>query len=198
MKKGVIVGFCMLLVLGSGAFALEKAAGGGVLVGGTFQGGDMADSHYSDVTWTFDRTSIGGFAFFSLSQYMEFNLTFMYKTGEASVTVDGQTVSSTSAEDGVPQPTTALGLGAYGKYPIPISDRFVFFPTGGVDFEFNFEEYWWNDLWIRGGVGIDFFFSDFFFLRSHLIYGAAVPLGGDLDPKVGHGFLVKAGLGFMF
>jgi hypothetical protein len=184
----------MLLLLGSGAFALEKAAGGGVLVGGTFQGGDFKKN--PGVTWTFNRTSFGGFAFFSLSQYMEFNLTFMYKTGEASVTKDGATTPIDSA--GVPQPTTALGLGAYGKYPIPISDRFVFFPTGGVDFEFNFEEEWWNDLWIRGGVGIDFFFSDFFFLRSHLIYGAAVPLGGTLDPKVGHGFLVKAGLGFMF
>ena len=42
MKKGVVLGFCLLLLLGSGAFALEKAAGGGILVGGTFQGGDDA------------------------------------------------------------------------------------------------------------------------------------------------------------
>ncbi|MDR0628973.1 MAG: hypothetical protein LBG24_04930 [Treponema sp.] len=194
MKKGVVLGFCLLLLLGSGAFALEKAAGGGILVGGTFQGGDVPGA--SGDTWTFDRTSFGGFGFFSLSQYVEFNIAFMYKTGEATVTYQGQTYSAPS--DSVPQPTVALGFGAYGKYPIPISDRFVFFPTGGVDFELNFEEYWWNDLWIRGGAGIDFFFSDTFFLRGHVIYGAAVPLGGDLDPKVGHGFLAKAGLGFMF
>ncbi|MDR0721268.1 MAG: hypothetical protein LBF75_00550 [Treponema sp.] len=195
MKK-IVVSILCLLLLGSGAFALDKAAGGGVLVGGTFQGGGVPE--IPGATWTFDRTSFGGFGFFSLSQYVEFNLAFMYKTGEASITYQGETWKSTKAEDGVPQPTTALGIGMYGKYPIPISDRFVFFPTGGVDFELNFEEYWWNDLWIRGGVGIDFFFSDAFFLRGHVIYGAAIPLGGELEPKVGHGFLAKAGLGFMF
>lgn len=205
MKKTLVLLVCLLL-LGSGVFALDKAAGGGLLIGGTFQGGSVTESYYDSYygsskswtyDWTFNRTSFGGFGFFSISQYLELNVAFMYKAGEATVTVDG--VTYTGNEAGGPEPTSALGLGAYGKYPIPISDRFVFFPTGGVDFEFNFEEHWWNDLWIRGGIGLDFFLNDTMFLRGHFIYGAAIPVGEDeLKPKIGHGLLVKAGIGFMF
>ncbi|MDR2392992.1 MAG: hypothetical protein LBD93_02385 [Treponema sp.] len=206
MKKTLVSLVCLLL-LGSGVFALDKAAGGGLLVGGTFQGGSVTYSYYEDsyygsttttYDWTFNRTSFGGFGFFSISQYLELNVAFMYKAGEAEVTVNGLTYSGDQAAG--PQPTSALGLGAYGKYPIPISDTFVFFPTAGVDFEFNFEDYWWNDLWVRGGVGLDFFLNDTMFLRGHFIYGAAIPVGDtqDLSPEIGHGLLAKVGLGFMF
>ncbi|MDR3116158.1 MAG: hypothetical protein LBU25_11650 [Treponema sp.] len=195
MKKGIIVGFCLVL-LGSGAFALEKAAGGGLLGGYTFQGGTESLYGYN-YEWTFNRGSFGACAFFGLSQWVEFNLAFMYKSGEAEVTVEGTTTSV--PDEGVPQPTSALGFGVYGKYPIPISDAFVFFPTGGVDVELNFEKDWWSDIWIRGGLGIDFFFTDTLFLRSHLIYGVVLPFGDtELSPQVGHGLLAKAAVGFMF
>jgi hypothetical protein len=37
------------------------------------------------------------------------------------------------------------------------------------------------------------------FIRGPFIYGAAIPVGGeDMAPHIGHGLLVKAGIGWMF
>ncbi|MDR1302453.1 MAG: hypothetical protein LBK43_08305, partial [Treponema sp.] len=116
MKKGIIA-MLWLLLIGSAAFALDKAAGAGLLIGETFQGGSSTENYYDyygnnqnyTVDWTFNRTSFGAFAFFGLSQYLEFNFAFMHKAGEASVTVDGQ--KYTGSEAGGPEPTSAVGLG---------------------------------------------------------------------------------------
>jgi hypothetical protein len=47
---------------------------------------------------------------------------------------------------------------------------------------------------------MDYFFTDRIFLRSHLIYGAAIPVGGpdDIGATFGHGLLLKVGVGWMF
>jgi hypothetical protein len=104
--------------------------------------------------------------------------------------------------------TTALQIGIYGKYPIVMSDALVIFPTAGIDYEFtiggNIDAAtgwkWWDDLWIRAGIGADYFLNEAMFLRGHVIYGAAIPVGGDgfLGLKTGHGLLIKVGLGWMF
>jgi hypothetical protein len=205
MKRIVILALC-LLALGSSAFALDKAAGGGLLFGYTFQGGEEDVSGFSNYSgnaeWTFNRSSIGGFAFFGLGQYVELNLAFMYKNGEVEAEFMGRKL--TGSDVGIKiDPTAAVGFGAYYKYPIPVSDKVVVFPTGGFDFEINLNSDWmdefWNDLWIRAGAGVDYFFSDVLFLRGHFIYGVVLPLGAELyEPDMGHGLLVKVGLGYMF
>jgi hypothetical protein len=202
MKRIVMAVLCLALI-GTAGFSLDKAAGGGLLLGYTFQGGSEENSNLGGFgggtfDWTFNRTSFGGFGFFGLGQYVELNAAFMYKTGEASVTWGGNTATSDFIE-----PTAALGFGAYGKYPFPISDKVVIFPTAGLDFEFNLHPDWvddaWNDLWLRLGAGVDYFFTDTIFLRSHFIYGLVLPLGSkDLNPDPGHGFLLKVGVGKMF
>jgi hypothetical protein len=196
MKRILVLAFC-LLIIGSAAFALEMAAGGGILVNPTWQGGMLGGSGYGSYGWTFNRTSIGGFGFFGFSQYAEANLAFLYKAGE--VKVNG--VGSASVDS-----TTALTFGLYGKYPFPISDKIVLFPTLGLDFEINLADSWkdaWNDLWIRAGAGVDYFLSEILFLRGHLVYGVTIPVGGSneadiLNPNPGHGLLLKAGIGYMF
>ncbi|MDR0709701.1 MAG: hypothetical protein LBF77_06520, partial [Spirochaetaceae bacterium] len=154
MKRIVILALC-LLVSGTSVFAMDKAVGGGVLFGYTFQGGKEDLSSYGlglsgSADWSFDRSSFGGFAFFGLGQYVELNFAFMYKNGEVAATVGG--TKYTGSDTGfLIDPTAAVGLGAYYKYPIPISDKVVFFPTAGVDFELNLNSDWidnfWNDLW---------------------------------------------------
>jgi len=212
MKRTIVIGLC-LLVLASTGFAMDKAVGGGLLFGKTFSSGQAKDSDSGTTTdWKMDRTSFGGFAFFGLSQYLEFNLGLLYKS-IGSITVGSQTVSGSEVEDMGIKSTTAIQVGIYGKYPFVLSDKLVLFPTAGIDYEHTLGGNnsdvedgwkWWSDLWIRGGVGADFFFTNALFLRGHLIYGASIPVGGDkatndyLGHKVGHGLLVKVGLGFMF
>jgi hypothetical protein len=194
-----------MAILATGAFALDKTIGGGILYNNATTNGSISD--YGDTyDWTMTRNGFGGFAFFGVSPFVEFNLGFMYKNpSEITQKVNGETYTITGSDIDL-EGTGALQFGIYLKYPIPIGSMFVFFPTGGVDFELSMssEEYngweWWHDLWLRAGIGLDVFLSDKLFLRSHFIYGAAVPIGGpeELGLKFGHGLLIKLGLGFMF
>jgi len=216
MKRTIAIALC-LLVLASTGFAMDKAIGGGVMFSKAFSSGAIEYSYpYYDpstfsvqtktetLDWKMDRTAFGGFLFFGLAQYLELNFGFLYKS-IGTLTAGGESVSGD--QSGI-ESTTALQFGIYGKYPFVLSDKLVFFPTLGVDYELtlggntdaSMGMEWWDDLWLRGGVGLDFFFTEKLFLRSHLIYGAAVPVGGDseLGLKIGHGLLVKVGLGFMF
>ena len=209
MKRNVMLVMC-LMVLSSGVFALDKAIGGGILFNATSTNGSInAKTIDAELTgnfdWTMSRTGFGVFGFFGLNQFIELNLGFLYKNpSELELSYGGQTQKM---KDSGIDSVGALQFGVYGKYPIPISDMLVFFPTGGVDFELTlgggsdsetgFD--WWSDFWIRGGVGLDVFISETMFVRSHLIYGAAIPVGGssDLGLSFGHGLLIKVGLGLM-
>jgi len=204
-------------MLATDVFAMDRAAGGGVLynlgisrgiIKGSYETGGYYDGYYTvpsetvsyEEPWTMSRNGFGAFGFLGLGRAFELNVGFMYKNpNQMTYKVDGETIKEdVTGLDG----TSALQLGLYWKHPIPLNAQFVFFPTLGVDFELTLSdaELWWNDLWLRGGVGLDTFLSDTMFLRSHLIYGAAIPLGGDdyMGLKTGHGLLLKVGLGFMF
>jgi len=216
MKRCVMVALC-LGILASGAFALDRAIGGGILFNAGFSNMEQSgsESYYGyNYTWKQEvemtRTGFGGFAFFGLGRFVEFNLGFMYKEPQEIKwkysDSDGYSDSGTEGATWL-EGTGALQLGIYGKYPIPISDRFVFFPTGGVDLELSLSSEegstgwkWWHDIWIRAGVGLDVFITERLFIRGHAIYGIAIPVGGeeDLGLTIGHGLLIKLGLGWMF
>ena len=203
MKKAIILFLC-LVVMGTGLFALDKAAGFGLLYNYSTTLGSFTD--YDGLNeWKLTRNGFGFFGFFGFNQYTELNLGLLYKNPDTvSLTYGGNTYKE-SASDWL-ESTLALQLGLYFKWPIPLGSRFVLFPTLGADFEFTLggssDEYWtwWHDLWLRGGLGMDIFLTDSMFLRGHLIYGAALPLGGDSEVGLdfSHGLLVKFGLGWMF
>ena len=216
MKKFVVLALC-LVIFTTGAFAMDRAVGGGIMFNsgstlGQYKESEPGFSYTED--WTLTRTGFGAFAFFGLGRFWEFNLAFMYKNPqtfsyESTYTYMGVTETEKGTEtnlDNWLEGTGALQLGVYFKYPIPLSNMFVFFPTGGVDLEISTNTdkgtqgfSWWHDLWIRGGLGLDVFFTEKLFLRTHLIYGAAIPIGGETEMglRFGHGFLFKAGIGFM-
>ena len=152
MKKFFTLALFLAFVT-SGAFAMDKAAGGGILF------------HNIEDNW---GTGLFGFLGF---HYVEINAGFsMYFDDTFTL----QTIQ----------------IGIYGKYPIPIGDRLVLFPTVGGDYEFFIGEAASEGvIWLRGGVGIDLFFTERFFLRSHLLagYGYSALSG-----------LIKVGLGWMF
>jgi len=201
MKRIVLLALCMV-VLASGAFAMDKAIGFGFLYNTTWTDGSIDGGG----DWTMNRNGFGAFAFFGVSQFLEFNLGLLYKDPSSlKVSGGGHSETYTGSDLGL-DAAGALQLGLYWKYPIPISSMFVFFPTVGLDLELSLSDSewngfkWWHDLWIRAGVGLDVFFTEKMFLRTHLIYGAAIPFGGDEDMglKFGHGLLIKLGVGWMF
>lgn len=196
-KKLCAFVLCMALISGA-AFTMERTIGGGILYYAGTSSGRIDDPWFGPpIDWQMRRDGIGAFAFLGLSRFWEFNLGLLYKYPWNFV-VDGVSVDTWDIEG-----TMALQLGVYWKYPIliPAAPRFVFFPTVGVDIEFSLSaDDWWHDVWLRAGVGLDFFIRDTMFLRGHLIYGAAIPFGGEpeLGLNVGHGFLTRIGIGFMF
>jgi hypothetical protein len=195
VKKFAVFLVC-LAVMASGAFALEKNAGGVILFNGGATYGNADFGIGRNLDWSLSRAGFGVFGFFGVSQFVELNFGFLYKNPD-TFKVEGLGSDSVADIESVP----ALQLGVYGKYPIPVSDKIVIFPTGGVDLEITLsDDLWWHDIWLRAGAGLDYFFNEKMFLRSHLIYGLAVPVGGEpeLGLKFGHGVLIKVGLGWMF
>ena len=178
--KRIIILVLLLLVMAFGAFAIDKAIGLGGMYNHSFTIGLQEyedDDYWKD--WLLTRNGYGGFIFFGLGRYVELNAGFLYKNPltYSEKYPDGDTWG----EDvkGYWEPTLALQGGVYFKLPLTISDIFVFFPTVGADFEYTIvtEDVWWHDIWLRGGVGLDTFFTQRLFLRVHVIYGAALPIG---------------------
>ena len=202
MKKIIVLALFLALMV-TGAFAMDRAVGGGFLFNASSTRGTMENfmlpefGYLPSADWNMRRLGYGAFAFFGINQFVEFNLGFLYKNpNDFIVTAKG----STKTVDAGIESTAALHFGAYGKYPFLLSRSMVLFPTAGVDFEFTLSNDWWHDLWIRGGVGLDYFFSDTLFMRGHAIYGIGLPVSGDaeLGLKLSHGLLAKIGLGWMF
>jgi hypothetical protein len=99
---------------------------------------------------------------------------------------------------------TYLNVGVLGKYPFKIGDKFTLFPLLGVDYQLFLtasdgqgafwgrnDEYkdkrdtegepnpeailgYFDNLWIKVGVGGDFALSDRLFLRQELLWGACI------------------------
>jgi len=208
MKRIILLALCLIIMTVS-AFAQDKAIGGGVMYNNTSTKMEYSGSGFNE-EYTLKRNGFGAFAFFGLGRFLELNLGFMYKNPyELNYSIssdDYGSESGTITDLGTYiEGTSALQLGAYFKYPIPINDTLVFFPTGGADFELSLNSNetdfgkWWHDLWLRAGVGLDIFLNEKTFLRAHALYGAAIPVGGDVDMglKFGHGLLIKFGIGFM-
>ena len=219
MKKFAVLALCLMVTV-SGVFAMDKAFGGGLLfnAGSTIfsQSYSEYDYYYGNIyvsnDYELSRNGFGAFAFFGISQFWELNLGLLVKTPDTmkvSYTYEDdyeQISGSDSAKvSDYLDSVAALQLGLYFKYPIPINDSFVFFPTGGIDLELTLggdsDWDWWSDFWFRVGVGVDYFINEKMFLRGHLIYGLAVPFGGFIDEyadsAIGHGLLIKFGIGLM-
>jgi len=229
MKK-ILALALLLLIIGSGAFALDIAVGGGALFNYTWTMGTVKDVWTGStglfpgisVEQEISRLGFGAFGFVGLGRFFELNLGFLYKnpgkmkmTAKYSGTVFFEDEADISGFESVP----ALQFGVYFKYPFVISDMMVVFPTAGIDYEMTLADVkdgWWDDLWLRAGVGLDLFFSERAFVRIHAIYGFGIVMADeknsvygkdfaqavyevkDWDSRYSHGLLLKAGIGYMF
>jgi len=213
MKKSMLLILC-LAVTASGAFALdkalEKAVGGGVLFNYARTIGVDEEPGYKNKE-ILSRQGMGGFAFFGLARFFEFDLGFIYKNpiGLEYRYIEGGHTDSMELDldnagiGSVP----ALQLGFYFKYPFSLSDKLFLFPTLGLDYELTLAgkaDKWWDDFWIRSGAGLDIFLYERTFLLIHAIYGFGIVVARDysffnskdFNSKYSHGLLIKAGIGF--
>lgn len=215
MKKGILIVLC-LLVFGGGVFAQNMAFGGGVMFNLAWTNWSWEDYYYDPYymggvwvtdSWTdsLSRQGFGGFVFLGLGKYAELNFGFLYKNpSKLKYTLKDDYGFEDSDTIDVNFIDGCLGLqfGIYFKYPFVVSDKLVVFPTAGADFELALDESWWNDLWIRGGIGLDIFVTQNAFVRVHALYGYGIVIDSDFhsytDTLYSHGLLIKAGVGFMF
>jgi len=195
MKKRAILIFG-LLVMGSMVFAYDLSVGGGLLFGYVNdKWEDFGASWDEPRDLTFSRMQFGGFAFFG-TRYTEFNFTIRLSNND----IERRRKYGARETDNFSDTLLALSVGGYAKYPFTLSETFVLFPTIGIDFDATEDLLY---LWFRGGVGIDYFFSERFFLRGQALYGYGINLPYVIYPtdftiKPGHGPLFKVGLGWMF
>jgi hypothetical protein len=82
--------------------------------------------------------------------------------------------------------------GLYFKYPFPVSDKIVLFPTAGVEFEYDIE-YEDTLVWFFGGAGLDFFLTDTMFLRGHVVLGQGM-YDGEFFDALGTSFRLALGV----
>jgi hypothetical protein len=197
MRKTILALF--MFALGTTVFAFDMTIG----IGGVFGFNneewhwreDPPDFPFSSNT-DYNYTQYGGFAFFG-TRFTEFNFSLRLSKNEWYVKrSDGNEFPGDST-------TLAFSVGAYLKYPFNLGNRFVLFPTIGVDFDTPQTLLY---LWIRGGLGIDFFFTERFFIRGQGLYGLGMDIGTDrlyeyeglTIKKPFYGPLFKAALGWMF
>ena len=183
------------LILGSTTFALDMVIGGGGLFGYTFEQYEIYDE--DEYLYRNDNNAMifGGFAFFGLSRYMEASIAVYRGINDAIYKYPDGT------EEPYEYPGYQVGISLYFKYPITLGSRLVLFPTVGMDVQNNNGGL---DLWFRGGLGMDIFFTEKLFLRGQGFYGYDFLMiyKGDLNESQKalptHGPLFKLGLGWMY
>ena len=196
MKKKAIITLC-LLALGTTIFAYDMSVGfGGVfgLVKDKWENVSAPD-HTRD--FQFSQTQFGGFFFFG-TRFTEFNFTVRYSNND--IKRKFYVREDMDLPVNIHDETLMLSVGGYGKYPFSLGTKIVLFPTLGVDFDAVDECLY---LWGRGGIGLDVFFTERFFLRAQGLYGYGIniPVIGeesDITYTPGHGPLIKLGVGWMF
>jgi hypothetical protein len=131
---------------------------------------------------------------------------------------------ATNLDDGVTLTERAMygiDIGLFGKFPFYLGERFIFFPLLGIDYrmalsaaDINGEPTENNHrvpgdfsaFWLKAGVGLDFSFNDFFYIRGEALYGVRLanayetkrvnlPPAGSV-PRLGHGATVNIALGY--
>jgi len=189
MKKIAIITLC-LLAAGSTVFAYDMSVGFGAVYGYVDDTFDLGNRAYD-----FNRQQFGGFAFFG-TKYTDFNFSVKYSLNDWDRT--GEPPYEEAPNEGSDK-LLVLGVGAYGKFPFSLGSRLVIFPTVGVDAEaVEILMY----LWFRGGLGLDVFFTERFFLRGQALYGYGIniPLPDRKTDVIipGHAPFFKLGIGWMF
>jgi hypothetical protein len=198
MMKKIFILAISLFAFSSMIFAYDMSVGVGFIYGSV---NDTYDNYGYDKNppdphdLVFNRTQYGAFAFFG-TRYTDFNFAVRYSNND----FEGKWETGETSEGN--DTSLMLSVGAYVKIPFSIpGSSIVLFPTIGLDFD-AVDDYTY--IWFRGGIGMDLFFSERFFLRGQALYGYGIAPPvilndyGDMVVKPGHGLVAKVAIGRMF
>jgi opacity protein-like surface antigen len=138
------------------------------------------------------ETSVGGgiWAFFDAT-YAELDAALIWN----SITQDVKTSSINPAAGNTEKDylITQLNISILGKYPFAIGEKLQLFPLLGVDFQIALTDRddeiakdiksapgnttapslgdFWNSLWLKAGIGVDYSITENLYLRCEALYG---------------------------
>jgi hypothetical protein len=209
MKKCISVLVLCVLVAG-GAFAVDKAIGGGLLFDYSFNGGVKYETVWQgephDAYDGTDNMSFGGYGFFDIT-YVELGLYFAY--GRILTASIGETIVKANGS------MTQLGFSLLGKYPIELG-RITLFPALGLDYNLalscNYEGgvkmqdslKWMSQFGFQAGMGLDLGLTESLFLRFNGMFHMRLPMkkykdaadAYDVKATLGKGPRVNVAIGY--
>ena len=184
MKK-MLIGliFVLLTTFNGFAFDFELGFGGGGIFEMGFSNVDIKASNgtYHDRP----KSSGGGFFFFFDMTYLETILGFSSFSYKPDANVRAYDLWSEEYD------WTSMTFGLYGKIPFEVVRyHWTLFPVFGFDIQFfqeesiggntydrdnlvydGLSEEYFDDVWIRAGLGSDFYIGDLLYLRGEFLWG---------------------------
>jgi hypothetical protein len=193
MAKKVLLVMVLAAIVAGGAFAVDFkiSAGVGGFVGGDFGGGAELTANMLGIkiieAYKTSYFGGGGYGFFDLT-FAELSVGYFYGSGQIKSELSATGIPIPSTSSAIDYYISSLTFGLLGKLPIAISDKLIFFPALGIDYQMvlsltdedgNSAKNWFGQdaagdfsaLWFKAGAGIDFFFTDSIYLRFTALYG---------------------------
>jgi len=200
MAKRLFLALLAITLAAGGAFAQFSLSAGG---GGNFI------ANFDSVTedgGKFSITTAGGgfFAFFDAT-YVELDGGIVFGATQYRMSWEG------FSDTGSGPKVIYVTFGAFGKYPINLTDSITLFPMLGLQYDLGYRAVqdgvrqdatdFLNRFWVKFGGGADFFFTERLFLRPTFLYG--INFGTvDLNAEKGsaksfyHGLDIRVAMGF--
>ncbi|MCL2802225.1 MAG: hypothetical protein FWD28_10755 [Treponema sp.] len=206
MKKKLLLVLVLAALVAGGAFAFDISAGGGVSISNQFGGGVGVGNFKEEFPWF----GFGVFGYFDAT-YVEASLGLTFAFGK----INDDLFYDVSIDTNY----TILNLSILGKYPISLGDGMTVFPAAGIDYQMvlsmSSNGVSWTDaneymsaLWFKFGVGLDYDLDDSMYLRFLGLYGLRLQNKYESETisalfnipnyNMGHGFTLKAAVGFRF
>jgi hypothetical protein len=160
----------------------------------------------------------GGFFVYADYVYVEIQEAFLFGGGNWKVEI-GKPINQNQEVGFFSFFVTDMGI--LLKYPFVVSSKIYIFPLLGMDYMMFFytklsdtifsDPFSCNQLWFKGGVGVDYNFLEILYFRFEVLYGIRLPNvienGSkdiinaympqlDNDTLIGHGITIKIAIGF--
>lgn len=230
MIKKIVCIFVLTALVATGAFAqFSLSAGGGLFFNADIQGGgvEIGIPYTGSIKEDYPHYGLGLYGFFDAT-FVEASAGILWGTMERRFSGDGAFKNDFTEDDTFGIDLRSIHLSLFLKYPVDLGTMSVY-PKLGLEYQIvnQLKSYGYripdagdfSSLWVRFGLGFDYFLSQQIFFRCSLLYGIKIPSKQDkenlddtkafvkseypgsnvnADGLLGHGLSMKAAIGFKF